>query len=673
MNVNRHDGASAAPAAPPASSAASPSTGEAAQLPESADRNGSAHPENRQEDGQADRRKKVSLSSIRHAFITIVWPRRKLVLLGLLLVALNRLAGLVLPGSTKYLIDDVVVNKNLPMLRTLLLVVGLALLVQSVTSFLLTRLLSVEAQHLISQLRSQMQQHVSRLPIAFFDDNKTGALVSRIMTDAEGVRNLVGTGLVQLVGGLLTAAVSLVLLLRINAEMTLYAFIPVIVFGLISMKAFAHIRPIFRRRGAINAEVTGRLTEMLNGIRVIKGFHAEGQEDRVFSDGVNRVFENVRESLTATSLVTSLATLLMGLTSVIIMGVGGAMIIRGEMTVGDFVAFTLYLAFLVSPIVQMSNIGTQMTEAFAGLDRMEEILSMDREGEAEGRHVTLETVRGDIEFDSVTFAYEPGKPVLRDVSFQAGAGTVTALVGSSGSGKSTAAGLAASFRRPTSGIVRIDGHDLSTVRLESYRGHLGVVLQDEFLFEGTIRENILFARPQASEPSVVEAARAAYVTEFTDRFEKGLDTLIGERGVKLSGGQRQRVSIARAILANPRILILDEATSSLDTESESLIQESPRSADERPNHAGDRASSEHDSPRASDLGPGERAHRRTGYPRGLAGSRWPLPRPLHLPGAYLGVAAWRFGMPGKNRSCVYPLSRTVVRRWAKRRAWCARS
>ncbi len=519
-------------------------------------------------------RKKISLNSVQHAFVTIIWPRRKLVLVGLLLVALNRLAGLVLPGSTKYLLDDVVVNKNTDMLRTLVLVVGLALLVQSITSYLLTRLLSVEAQNLISQLRGQMQRHISRLPIAFFDNTKTGALVSRIMTDAEGVRNLVGTGLVQLVGGLLTAAVSLVLLLRINARMTFYAFIPVVVFGLISMKAFAYIRPIFRRRGAINAEVTGRLTETLNGIRVIKGFHAEDQEDRVFADGVHRVFNNVRESLTATSLVTSFATLLMGLTSVIIMGVGGAMIIRGEMTVGDFVAFTLYLAFLVSPIVQMSNIGTQMTEAFAGLDRMEEILSMEREGENEGRTVVLTDIRGDIEFDSVSFAYDVGKPVLHDVSFTAAAGTVTALVGSSGSGKSTAAGLAASFRKPISGAVRIDGHDLATVDLESYRQHLGVVLQDEFLFEGTIRENILFARPQASEGDVQEAARAAYVTEFTDRFDEGLETLIGERGVKLSGGQRQRVSIARAILADPRILILDEATSSLDTESEALIQES---------------------------------------------------------------------------------------------------
>ncbi len=394
------------------------------------------------------------------------------------------------------------------------------------------------------------------------------------MNDVEGVRNLVGTGLVQLVGGVLTASVALVLLIKINAQMTLYAFIPLVAFGLISMKAFAHIRPIFRKRGAISAEVTGRLTETLNGIRVIKGFHAEEQEFRVFERGVARVFQNVRESLTATSLVTALATLLMGLTSVIIMGVGGKLIIEEQMTVGDFVAFTLYLAFLITPIVQMSNIGTQMTEAFAGLDRMEEILLMQPEGEESGRTVELDRIRGDVAFEGVFFAYDEGKEVLHDVTFEAPAGTVTALVGSSGSGKTTAAGLAASFRAPTRGIVRIDGHDLQAVKLESYRRQLGVVLQDEFLFEGTIRENILFARPGASEKEVEAAVSAAHVREFADRFDDGLDTLIGERGVKLSGGQRQRVSIARALLADPRILILDEATSSLDTESEAFIQAS---------------------------------------------------------------------------------------------------
>lgn len=520
------------------------------------------------------RKKPVSISSMRHAFTAIIWPRRKLVLLGLFLIGVNRLSGLVLPGSSKYLIDNVIVEHDTSLLRVLLVVVGLAILVQSVSSFILTRLLSVEAQHLISTLRAQMQKQIIQLPIAFFDENKSGALVSRIMTDVEGVRNLVGTGLVQLVGGLLTAGVALSLLVRINLQMTLYALIPLVIFGLISLKAFAYIRPIFRNRSAINAEVTGRLTETLGGIRVIKGFHAEQQEYRVFEEGVDRVFQNVKKTLTTTSLVTSTATLLMGLMSLVIMGVGGTLIIKGEMTVGEFVAFTLYMAFLITPIVQMSNIGTQITEAFAGLDRMEEILMMEREGEEEGRTAVLDDIRGDISFEDVSFSYEVDVEVLRNISFDAPAGTVTALVGSSGSGKSTAAGLAASFRVPTKGVVLIDGHDLTTVKLDSYRAGLGVVLQDEFLFEGSIRENILLARADAPEDELIDAVKAAHVNQFTDKFEKGLDTLIGERGVKLSGGQRQRVSIARALLANPRILILDEATSSLDTESEAYIQES---------------------------------------------------------------------------------------------------
>ncbi len=518
--------------------------------------------------------KKKKLASLGYVFRDIIWPRRWLLLLGLVLIIINRLAGLILPGSTKYLIDDVITGGKMDMLYLLLGVVGTAVTIQAITSFFLTKLLSVEAQHLIALLRAQVQKQVMHLPVRFFDNNKSGALVSRIMTDVEGVRNLVGTGLVQLFGGVLTSIVALIILLNLNAEMTLYAIIPMIVFALISLKAFKFIRPIFRERGAINADVTGRLTESLNGIRVIKGFHAEPQEVTVFENGVLRLFNNVKKSLTSTSLITSSATFLLGIASVTIMGVGGTKIASGVMTVGDFFAFTLYLGFLIAPIVQMSNIGSQITEAFAGLDRTEELLNYPRESEDSQRILKLEAIKGDVAFEKVSFAYEEGKPVIRDISFEAPAGTITALVGSSGSGKTTIAGLAASFLDPSAGKVTVDGKDLSTVYLESYRRQLGVVLQDDFLFEGTIRENILFPRPQASDNRLLNAVGAAYVNEFTDRFEEGLDTLIGERGVKLSGGQRQRIAIARALLADPRILILDEATSNLDTESESFIQES---------------------------------------------------------------------------------------------------
>jgi subfamily B ATP-binding cassette protein MsbA len=518
--------------------------------------------------------KQKSRITIRHVFKTIIWPRRKYVLIGLVLIIISRLAGLVLPGATKYLMDDVIAKHDLHMLRYLLLAVVGAIIIQAVTSFLLTKILSVEAQRLISVLRAQVQRKILRLPVRFFDNSKSGALVSRIMTDVEGVRNLVGTGLVQLVGGLLTAVISLVLLIRISPVMTLYVLVPVAVFGLISMKAFAFIRPIFRERGVINAEVTGRLTETLNGIRVIKGFNAEEQETKTFELGVERLFQNVRKSLTSTSMVTSSATFLLGLASTGIMGIGSYMIMKGELTFGDFLSFTLYLGFMIAPIVQMSNIGSQLTEAFAGLDRTEEIMNMDVEDDGSTRTVRIGSILGDIVFDRVSFAYEPGKNVLNEISFIAPAGTVTALVGTSGSGKSTIAGLVATFLTPASGVITVDGTDLSQVNLDTYRSQLGVVLQDDFLFEGTIRENILFPRPDASADELQTAVRAAYVHEFSDRFEKGLDTVIGERGVKLSGGQRQRIAIARAILANPRILILDEATSNLDTESESFIQQS---------------------------------------------------------------------------------------------------
>jgi len=507
-------------------------------------------------------------------FKTIIWPRKNQLFLGLSLIIISRLASLVLPGATKILIDDVIPSNDLDKLKWLIAVVVGAIVIQSVTSYALTQILSVEAQNLISKLRSKVQAHIIKLPIRFFDNTKTGELVSRIMTDVEGVRNLVGTGFAQMIGGVLTAIISLFLLIDISPMMTLYVLTPVVIFGLVSLKAFDKIRPIFRERGKINAQVTGRLTETLGGIRVIKGFNAEAQEIRVFAKGVDDLFQNVKASLTATSIVTSAGALLLGLASAGIMGMGGYMIMQEELTFGDFLAFTLYLGFMIAPIVQMSNIGSQLTEAFAGLDRTEEIMNSPLEADDQKRNVTIQDFKGDIVFKDVRFAYEKDKDVIKGLSFSAPAGSVTALVGTSGSGKTTIAGLAATFLNPDSGKITLDGHDLQHVTLESFRSRLGVVLQDDFLFEGTIRENILFPRPDASEALLEQAVHAAYVQEFTDRLEDGLDTVIGERGVKLSGGQRQRVAIARAILADPKVLILDEATSNLDTESETLIQAS---------------------------------------------------------------------------------------------------
>jgi len=515
--------------------------------------------------------KKVSILT---AFKTIIWPRRNLVFVGLLLIVISRAASFVTPVASKYLIDDVIANKDVQMLKVLVSVVILAILVQSVTSFLLTKILSVQAQFMISELRAQVQKKVLSLPIRFFDNAKSGALVSRIMSDVEGVRNLIGTGLVQLVGGTLTAIVSLILLLRISVSMTLFTFIPLALFGIIALKAFKIIRPIFRNRGKINAEVKGRLTETLGGIRVIKGFNAEAQEHKVFEEGVEELFQNVKKSLTTTAFMTSSSTFLIGIATTGVMGYGGYKIMQGELTIGDLLMFTVLLGTMVAPIVQMSNIGSQLTEALAGLDRTEELMNMIPESDEEERVLQLENVKGDMTFENVSFAYEEEKEVLHNISFDVKSGSVVALVGSSGSGKSTIAGLAASFLNPQSGKITIDGKDMSIVNLNSFRQHLGVVLQDDFLFEGTIRENILFPRPNASEEELQQAVKAAYVDEFTDRFDDGMDTLIGERGIKLSGGQRQRIAIARAVLANPKILILDEATSNLDTESEALIQKS---------------------------------------------------------------------------------------------------
>ncbi len=517
---------------------------------------------------------KVTGASLQNAFHEIIWPRRKLIAVGIFLIFLNRLSGLVLPASTKYLIDDVLGQGQVDLLFKLLGVLAVAIGIQAGSAFLLTLLLSVEAQHLIANLRAQVQKHVLDLPIRTFDNAKTGELVSRIMDDVEGVRNLVGTGLVQLVGGTVTVVVALVFLLRIDLIMTVLALVPLALFGIVATKAFKTLRPAFRERGAIRAEVTGRLTEALGGIRVIKGFHAVEKEGEIFEAGVLRIFDNVKTTLTTSSTVTSLGTFFIGLASVMLLGYGGRLILQGSLTLGELFSFTLFMGFLVGPIVGMSNIGTQMTEAFAGLDRTAELLSWPREDDDPLRTQIMPPIEGHVIFEDVCFAYDEDKPVLNGISFDAEPGTVIALVGSSGSGKSTLAGLAATFLTPDNGRVLVDGIDLATVSLASYREQLGLVLQDDFLFDGTIRENLLFARAGASDADLQLAAEQAHVTEFTNRFPEGLDTVIGERGVKLSGGQRQRVTIARAILSNPRILLLDEATSSLDTESEALIQES---------------------------------------------------------------------------------------------------
>src|SRR5712691_1763482 len=500
-------------------------------------------------------RTKLKASHIYRDLRDLVWPRRKLFILGLVLVFINRAAGLVLPGSTKFLIDDVVQKGRQELLIPLAAAVGVAVVIQALTSYALTQTLSMSAQRLIADMRIRVQQHIGRLPVRYYDANKTGALVSRIMSDVEGVRNLVGTGLVEFIGGLFTAVIAFGLLLKINATLTLVALGFLLIFGLILRKAFTSIRPIFRERGKINAEVTGRLTESLGGVRVVKGFHAESREAAVFEAGAFRLFENVRKTLFATSIIGLASTLLMGVVSITVMIVGGRMILAGSMTIGDFFAFTLYLGFMVAPVFQMVSIGTQITEAFAGLDRMHEVLEEQPEDVDPQRVVQLDGIAGNVRFENVTFEYEPAKPVLHGVGLEAVPNAVTALVGSSGSGKSTLIGLVAAFAKPTSGHIYIDDIDLSSVRLDSYRSQLGVVLQDNFLFDGTIKENILFGKPSAADEEVSRAAAIARVDEFALKLEKGLDTFIGERGVKLSGGQRQRVAIARAVLADPRITL----------------------------------------------------------------------------------------------------------------------
>ncbi|PYU00089.1 MAG: ABC transporter permease [Acidobacteria bacterium] len=503
-------------------------------------------------------------------------PRKGILFLGFLLMTINRLCGLVLPASTKFLVDNVFAAHQMRLLMPIVLSVIAATLIQGLSSFTLTQLLSKSAQRMISDMRKRVQAHIGRLSVSYYDSHKTGELVSRIMSDVEGIRNLIGTGLVEFLGGLMTAVFALVILLKISTLMTLVAFGILIFFGFGISKAFATIRPIFRARPKINAEVTGRLTESLGGVRVVKGYHAEEREEKVFGAGVQRLLENVLKTLTATSLMSLSGTSLIGIVSAIVMYISAHRILAGTMTAGMFFMYSAFLAMLVTPVFQIVAIGTQLTEAITGLERTREILNLRPEDEDEGRNNTIGRLVGEVVFENVDFSYEAGKQILFDINFEALPGTVTALVGPSGAGKSTIIGLIAAFYKPERGRILVDGIDLATIKLSSYRTQLGVVLQDTFLFDGTIRENVAFARPEASEDEIMAACRIARVDEFAESFEKKYDTVVGERGVKLSGGQKQRVSIARAILADPRILILDEATSSLDSESEALIQEGLR-------------------------------------------------------------------------------------------------
>ncbi len=517
-------------------------------------------------------RPKPKLKKVLPEIWKLVKPRRLLLGGSFLLMIINRASGLILPASTKYLIDNVMGKHQLHLLPTIVGVVVAATILQGITSFTLTQLLSKAGQRLITELRMKVQSHIGRLPVAFYDENRTGTLVARIMTDVEGVRNLIGTGVIDFFGGVLTAVFAFAYLIKLSVQMTLVTFVILLIFGTILQRAFKTIRPIFRERAKINAEVTGRLTESLGGVRVVKGYHAEQSEANVFAAGANRLLQNVISSLTAQSFMSLASTAVLGVVGALIMYLGAHQVVAGRLTTGGYVTYVMFLAFMIAPIVQLVGIGTQLTEAVAGLDRTTEILSEREEDSEPGRSHNLATIRGDIAFQDVTFAYEPEKPVLHGISFESTPGTVTALVGSSGSGKSTIISLICGFHTATGGKVLVDSIDLATIRLSSYRQQLGVVLQETFLFDGTIRENILFSRPNATEEQILDACRIARVDEFAERFPEQYDTIVGERGVKLSGGQRQRISIARAILADPRILILDEATSSLDSESEAMIQ-----------------------------------------------------------------------------------------------------
>ena len=529
--------------------------------------------------GQGDLpKRKPNLKKLWPQIRRLIAPRKRLIIGGLILMAINRVAGLVMPFVSKALLDKVLVpaRPHPELLPRIIGLVLLATLIQAITSYGLTQLLSIAGQRLIAEMRREVQRHVGLLSVAYYDENRTGTLVARIMTDVEGVRNLVGTGLVQFVGGLLTAVMVFFFLLYRSVTVTLTVFAVVATFVFVLQYGFKVIRPIFRERGKINAEVTGRLTESLGGVRVVKGYHAEDREHQVFSAGVDRLLANVMKSLTMTSVLSSASTTVLGVISAIVMWLGGQLVLNGQhaggWTVGDYFQYNMFLAFMIAPVFQMVAVGTQLTEAFAGLDRTNELLAEVQENQVPGRTMKMPPIRGDVRFEDVEFAYVPDKPVLHGVSFEPKPGTATALVGSSGSGKSTIISLLCAFHTPLSGRITVDGIDLAQVDLNTYRSQLGVVLQDSFLFDGTIRENILFSRPSATEEQFLSACGTARVDEFAERFPEGYDTIVGERGVKLSGGQRQRLSIARALLADPRILILDEATSSLDSESEAMIQ-----------------------------------------------------------------------------------------------------
>jgi subfamily B ATP-binding cassette protein MsbA len=546
------------------------------RLPKSEGTRGRRHGAPLAETKEPPKKKKLTSGAWQEAK-ALIWARRGRLGLGLALMLVNRVSGLVLPATSKYLIDDVIGKGRADMLTPLALAAGAATLVQAISSFALSQVLGVAAQRAITEMRRRVEAHVARLPINYFDSTQSGVLISRIMTDAEGIRNLVGTGLAQLAGSLVTALFALAYLFYLNWYLTCITIVALAAFGGGMALAFKRLRPLFRERGKINADVTGRLNETLGGIRIVKTYTAEKREELVFTRGVNRLFRNIAQSITGVSAITAFSTVVVGAIGVIMIIVGGRAILDGRMSLGDFINYILFTGLMAAPVVQIASIGTQISEAFAGLDRIHELMTMRTEDDEDSTRAPLAQIEGEVTFEDVSFEYNPGVPVLKHVSFTAPAGTTTALVGSSGSGKSTLISLVMAFNRPVSGRIAVDGRDLATVRLRDYRSQLGVVLQDNFLFDGAIGENIRYGRKDASAEEIREVSRIAHADEFIEGFEKKYDTVVGERGVKLSGGQRQRVAIARAILADPRILVLDEATSSLDSESEALIQDGLRS------------------------------------------------------------------------------------------------